>query len=180
MLYSARAGQPEQNRCFWRFSMRRILAIGICSAVVLLVAACGGGGARDVPADAVAVVGDKTITKAEWDALIAQTRRNFKATKKQFPKPGSVELANLKNNATQFLIQAAEYQQEADKLGIKVTDQDVDARLDQIKKQYYGNPPGQPKASKAQMEKRYRQGPKQQGVTDEEVRTGIRVSLIRE
>jgi parvulin-like peptidyl-prolyl isomerase len=160
--------------------MRRILAIGICSAVVLLVAACGGGGARDVPADAVAVVGDKTITKAEWDALIAQTRHNFKATKKQFPKPGSVELANLKNNATQFLIQAAEYQQEADKLGIKVTDQDVDARLDQIKKQYYGNPPGQPKASKAQMEKRYRQALKQQGFTDEEVRTGIRVSLIRE
>ena len=162
------------------FSMRRILAIGICVTVVLLVAACGGGGSKNVPADAVAVVGDQTISRDEWDALIAQTRRNFKATKRSFPKPGSVELASLKSNATQFLIQRSEYEQEAEKLDVKVTDKDVDARLEQIKEQYYGNPPGQPKATKAQMEKRYQQALKQQGFTDEEVRSGIELQLIRE
>jgi parvulin-like peptidyl-prolyl isomerase len=162
------------------FSMRRILAIGVCAAVVLLVAACGGSGPKNVPADAVAVVGDKAISKSDWDALIQQTRRNFKATKRAFPKPGSVELANLKANATQFLIQSSEYQQEADKLGVEVSDKDVDARLDQIKKQYYGNPPGQPTASKDQMEKRYQAALKQQGFTDEEVRSGIELQLIRE
>jgi peptidyl-prolyl cis-trans isomerase C len=162
------------------FSMRRILVIGVCAAVVLLVAACGGSGPKNVPADAVAVVGDKAISKSDWDALIQQTRRNFKATKRAFPKPGSVELANLKANATQFLIQSSEYQQEADKLGVEVSDKDVDARLDQIKKQYYGNPPGQPTASKDQMEKRYQAALKQQGFTDEEVRSGIELQLIRE
>jgi len=162
------------------FSMRRTLAIGICTAVVLLVAACGGSGPRNVPGDAVAVVGDKTISKSDWDALIEQTRRNFKATKRSFPRPGSVELANLKNNATQFLIQSAEYQQEADKLGVEVSDKDVDARLEQIKNQYYGNPPGQPKATKAQMDKRYRAALTQQGFTDEEVRSGVRNQLVRE
>jgi parvulin-like peptidyl-prolyl isomerase len=162
------------------FSMRRILVIGVCAAVVLLVAACGGSGPKNVPADAVAVVGDKAISKSDWDALIQQTRRNFKATKRAFPKPGSVELANLKANATQFLIQSSEYQQEADKLGVEVSDKDVDARLDQIKKQYYGNPPGQPTASKGQMEKRYQAALKQQGFTDEEVRSGIELQLIRE
>lgn len=162
------------------FSMRRILAIGICAAVALLVAACGGSGPKNVPSDAVAVVGDKTISKSDWDALIEQTRRNFKATKKQFPKPGSVELATLKSNATQFLIQSSEYQQEADKLGVEVGDKDIDTRLAEIKKQYYGNPPGQPPATKEQMEKRYRAALKQQGFTDEEVRSGVKLQLIRD
>ena len=160
--------------------MRRILVIGLCATLALLVAACGGSGPKNVPGDAVAVVGDKSIPKSDWDALLEQTRRNFTATKKSFPKPGSVELANLKSNATQFLIQSSEYQQEADKLGVDVSEKDVDARLDQIKKQYYGNPPGQPTATKDQMEKRYQAALKQQGFTDEEVRSGIKLQLIRE
>jgi parvulin-like peptidyl-prolyl isomerase len=160
--------------------MRRIPLIGFCAALLLLAAACSGGGAKSVPSDAVAVVGGKSISKADWDALIAQTQRNFKATKRQFPKPGTVELANLKTNATQFLILSSEYQQEADKLGVEVSDKDVDARLVQIKKQYYGNPPGQKPATKAEMETRYQAALKQQGFTDEEVRAGIRLQLVRE
>jgi len=160
--------------------MRRLVLIGLCAALVLVVAACGGGGSQSVSADSVAVVGDQQITQAEWDALIAQTKHNFAATKKPFPKPGTVDLANLKTNATQFLIQSSEYQQEADKLGIKVSDKDVDARLDQIKKQYYGNPAGQKQATPAQMDKRYQAALKQQGFSDEEVRQGIKLQLIRE
>jgi parvulin-like peptidyl-prolyl isomerase len=146
----------------------------------LLVAACGGSSPRSVPDNAVAVVGGATITKAQWDALMQQTQNNFKATKRAFPKAGSVELANLKSNATQFLIQSSMYQQEADRLGVTVSDKDVDARLDQIKKQYYGNPPGQPPATKAQMEQRYQAALRQQGFTDQEVRQGIKLQLIRE
>jgi len=160
--------------------MRRLPLILCFAVLVLLVAACGGGGSKKVSSDSVAVVGDKQISKADWDALLTQTRRNFAATKKAFPKPGTVELANLKTNATQFLIQSSEYQQEADKLGLKVSDKDVDARLAQIKKQYYGNPPGQPAATASQMETRYQAALKQQGFTDEEVRAGIKLQLIRE
>jgi parvulin-like peptidyl-prolyl isomerase len=162
------------------FSMRRLVLIGLCAALVLVVAACGGGGSQSVSGDSVAAVGDQQITKAQWDALIAQTKRNFLATKRKFPAPGTVDYANLKTNATQFLIQGSEYQQEADKLGVKVTDQDVNARLDQIKKQYYGNPAGQKQATPAQMETRYQAALKQQGFTDEEVRQGIKLQLVRE
>ena len=160
--------------------MRRI--IGVFSGVVLLlaVAACGGGGARSVPSDAVAVVGDKTITKAQWDALIGQTKENYKATKHSFPKPGSAELNNLRSNATQFLISASEYEQEAAKMGIKVSDADVQSRLDQIKKQFYASQSGGKPATKAQVEARYQQALKQQGFTDEEVRKGIKITLYRE
>jgi foldase protein PrsA len=160
--------------------MRRI--IGVLSGVVLVLAvsACGGGGPRNVPNDAVAVVGDQTISKSEWDALIQQTKQNYKATNHSFPKAGSVELANLRSNATQFLISASEYEQEAGKMGIKVSDTDVQARLDQIKKQFYASQSGGKPASKEQIEKRYQQALKQQGFTDEEVRKGIRITLFRE
>ena len=160
--------------------MRRLVLIGLCAALVLVVAACGDSGPRAVPDDAVAVVGGQTITKEQWNALIAQTKRNFQATHRKFPAPGSVDLANLKTNATQFLIQSSEYAQEAKKLGVTISDKDVDARLQQIKKQYYGNPAGQKQATQAQMDKRYEQALKQQGFTDEEVRSGIKQQLIRE
>jgi len=160
--------------------MRRILLICIGALVVLLAAACGSSGPQDVSSDSVAVVGDQQISKSDWDALIEQTRRNFQATKRKFPAPGSVELANLKANATQFLIQSSEYQQEADNLGVKVSDKDIDARLQQIKEQYYGNPAGQKKATQEQMDKRYQQALKQQGFSDKEVRAGIKLQLLRE
>jgi parvulin-like peptidyl-prolyl isomerase len=160
--------------------MRRLVLISLCAALLLVVAACGNSGPKAVPEDGVAVVGDQTITKAQWDALIAQTKRNFIATKRPFPKDGTVDLANLKTNATQFLIQSSEYEQEADKLGVEVTDKDIDARLEQIKKQYYGNPAGQKQATPAQMEKRYQDALKQQGFTDKEVRQGIKLQLLRE
>lgn len=161
--------------------MRRLSVILSCAALVLLVAACGSSNSSgDVPSDSVAVVGDQSISKSDWNALMTQTRRNFAATKRNFPAAGTVALANLKANATQFLIQSSEYQQEADKLDAKVSDKDVDARLAQIKKQYYANPPGQPPASAAEMDKRYQQALKQQGFTDEEVRSGIKLQLVRE
>jgi parvulin-like peptidyl-prolyl isomerase len=160
--------------------MRRFPLIGLCIALVLLAAACGDSGPKAVPSDAVAVVGDESISKSDWDALIAQTKRNFIATKRQFPKAGTVELANLKSNATQFLILSSEYRQEAEKMDVKVSDEDVQKRLDRIKKQYYGNPPGQKQASKEEMEKRYQDALKQQGFTDEEVRAGIKLQLTRE
>jgi parvulin-like peptidyl-prolyl isomerase len=160
--------------------MRRLVLISLGAALVLVVAACGDSGPKAVPADGVAVVGNETITKDQWDALIAQTKRNFVATKRAFPKPGTVDLANLKTNATQFLIQSSEYQQEADNLDAKVSDKDIDARLQQIKEQYYGNPAGQKKATQAQMDKRYQDALKQQGFSDEEVRQGIKLQLVRE
>jgi foldase protein PrsA len=162
------------------FCMRRIIGVLSGVVLVLVVSACGGGGPRNVPNDAVAVVGDRTIQKSEWDALIQQTKQNYKATNHSFPKPGSVELANLRSNATQFLISASEYEQEAAKMGIKVSDADVQSRLDQIKKQFYASQSGGKPASKEQIEKRYQQALKQQGFTDDEVRKGIRITLYRE
>src|SRR5205823_4479461 len=153
--YTRRASRSmKKTAAAGAFCMRRI--IGAFSGVVLLLAvsACGGGGPRSVPADSVAVVGDQSIPKASWDQLIAQTKANYAANHHPFPKAGTVDLANLRSNATQFLISSSEYEQEAAKMGIKVSDQDVNARLQQIKQQYYGHQTSGSN-SPAAVEKRY-------------------------
>jgi len=159
--------------------MRRISFFISGVALVLAVAACGGGG-KSVPSNAVAVVGSQSIPKSDYDALVTQTKRNYAATKHPYPKAGTVAIANLRAVYVQFLVQASEYRQEADKEGIKVTKQDVDARLQQIKKQYYNNPTGQKPATQAQMDQRYEAALKQQGFTDKEVRSGLEIQLVRE
>ena len=81
------------------------------------------------------------------------------------------------------LLHASELYDEAGhsfaKMGIKVSDQDVNARLQQIKQQYYGHQTSGSN-SPAAGEKRYQDALKAQGFTDEQVRTGIKLTLIHE
>ncbi len=77
------------------------------------------------------------ISKAQLDQLLTQAQVTYKNQKRAFPKAGSAEYAALQTQAITFLVQRAEFAQEANKLGIKVTDQQVEARLAQIKKQYF-------------------------------------------
>ena len=138
--------------------------------VVLLAAGCGGGEETEsVPADAVAVVGEREIEKTEFDALINQARQSYEAQKREFPKQGTQEYNTLKNQAVQFLVQRAQFEQKAQELGVEVSDKQVADRLAQIKKQYFGGD-----------EKKYAEQLKQQGLTDEQVQKDIRAQLIQE
>ena len=65
----------------------------------------------------------------------------------------------MKSQIVAFLVQQAEFAAEAEKLGITVSDKAVQARLDQIKKQYF-----------AGSEKKYQAQLKAQGFTDAQVR----------
>jgi parvulin-like peptidyl-prolyl isomerase len=148
--------------------MRRLLPI--VAAVVLLAAGCGGSsGARSVPGDAVAVVGGESISKVQFDQLLGQARKTFKAQKRPFPKAGSSQYKALQDQALSFLVQRAEFDQKAKDLGVSVSDTQVDARLGQIKKQYFGG-----------SEKRYKAQLKQQGLTEQQVREDIRAQLVSE
>jgi len=69
----------------------------------------------------------------------------------------------------QFLVQRAQFEQEADDLGIKISDEDVDKRLKDLIKQYFGG-------SKAKYEKQL----KQQGLSEDQVRADVRAQLIQE
>jgi parvulin-like peptidyl-prolyl isomerase len=137
--------------------------------VVALVAGCGGGGSADVSDDDVAVVGSDHIDKAQFDALMSQAQRSFKTQGRKFPKAGSSDYATIKNQAVTLLVQQAEREEKAKDMGVDLSDADVDKRLAQIKKQYFGG-----------SEKKYKAQLKKQGLTDDQVRRDIRAQLISE
>jgi parvulin-like peptidyl-prolyl isomerase len=148
----------------------KLVSLIALACAALVVAGCGGGDdSESVPGDAIAVVDGNAIAKSEFDGLISQAKKSYKAQKRPFPKVGTAEYNVLKNQAVQFLVQRAQFEQKADELDVEVTDKQVEARLKQIKKQYF-----------AGNQKRYEQQLKQQGLTDEQVRRDIRAQLVQE
>ena len=138
----------------------------VCALVV--AAGCGGTSAK-VPANAVAVVGEQPITKAQFDALLRRAELSYKSRQRPFPKAGTPEYQQLKQQALDILTQRAEFDQKADALGVKVTTKQIDDRLAQLKKQYFG---GDAKKYKAQL--------KQSGLTEADLREDIRSQLVSE
>ena len=131
----------------------RFLPIALLLAIVLVAAGCGGG-SKGVPSDSVAVVGKDTITKSDFNFLIAGAKSQALASKATFPKPGTTEYKTLQDKAMAYLVQERELEQKAKDMGVEVTDADVEKQITQIKKQYFG---GNDKAFQAQL--------KQQGFT---------------
>ena len=145
------------------------LAILLCALVSFALAGCGGGDDETVPTDAVAVVDGQEIAKTDYDALISQAKKSYKNQKRDFPKAGSQEFQTLKNQAVQFLVQREQFEQEADNLDVNITDKQVDARLAQIQKQYFGGD-----------KKKYEKQLKAQGLSDTQVRNDIRAQIVSE
>jgi len=150
--------------------MLRYLALPLVLVVAaLLVAGCGGGGTQSVPSNAVAVVGSDTITKAEFAALIASAKASYKARKTAFPKPGTAAYKSLQDQAMTYLVQESELEQKAKGLGVVVTPKDVDTRLAQIKKQYFGG-----------SEAKYKAQLVQQGLTEPVLKTELKAQILSE
>jgi parvulin-like peptidyl-prolyl isomerase len=149
--------------------MRYLPTTFIVAALAAVLAGCGGGGGGNVPGDAVAKVGETTITQKQFNDLIEQAKRSYQTNKKKFPPAGSTEYQTLKNQAVQYLVQRVEFSQEADKLGVTVSEKEIAARLTQIKKQYFGG-----------SESRYKKQLAQQGLTDEQVKDDVKAQLVQE
>jgi parvulin-like peptidyl-prolyl isomerase len=147
----------------------------IALAVVLgalLLAGCGGSDSKsseDVPDDAVAVVGDKEVSKKQFDALIAQAKASAQQQKRSFPKAGTPEFKNLQNQGLEYLVRRAEFEQKADDMDVKISEKQVDERLEQLKKQFYG---GDDKKFKASLKKLL--------LTEDQVRNDVRAQLLEE
>jgi foldase protein PrsA len=133
----------------------RFLPVALLLVVVLVAAGCGGGGGqKSVPTDAVAVVGDTPITKAQFNFLIAGAKHQAEAAKAAFPKPGTADYKTLQDKALAYLVQESELEQKGKDIGVQVTDADVNKQITQIKQQYFGGD-----------EKKFQQQLKAQGFT---------------
>jgi foldase protein PrsA len=168
MLYWPRVRQRDETAANGAFSMKRLILLTFL-LIAVGVAGCGGTSTATLSSDDAAVVGSQQITKEEFQSLMDRAQSSYTAQKKPFPKPGSTEYEQLKGQAVTFLIQQAEFDQEAASMGIKVTDGQVNAYLEKLKKQYYGG-----------NEQRYQKALKQQGLTEEQAKVATHGQLISE
>jgi parvulin-like peptidyl-prolyl isomerase len=159
-----------------RANRRMLILVLVAGALLLATAAAAGAWLvmRDdddgeVPETAVAVVGGEPIAKTDFDALMRRAAAGAKAQGRTFPDAGSQEYAQLKRQALEILTQREEYEQEAEDFGIKVSDADVEKRLEQLKKQYF-----------AGNQKRYLAQLKESGLVEEDLRQDIRSQLVAE
>jgi len=110
----------------------------LLSAVALGTAACGGG--SDVPAGAVAVVDGTLVPQSALDELIERQKAVYARANQEFPDADSKSYHDIQRNYVVYLVQQAELQQEAKKLGVSVSQQDVDDALEAyIKSDFKGN-----------------------------------------
>jgi parvulin-like peptidyl-prolyl isomerase len=149
--------------------MRRLLVLLLGLPLVLLAAGCGGGGGGggSVGKDDAAVVGSDHITRETLDRRLAQAKCSYDVQKRTFPKAGSSEYQAIQQQILQNLVQRAELAQKAPGLSVSVTDAQVEKRLKQIKKQYFGG-----------SDQRYQAELKRQCVTDTEVRADVRANVL--
>jgi foldase protein PrsA len=137
--------------------------------LALVAAGCGGSSRVGLTSNDVAVVGSKQITKDQFQTLMDRRKKSYDANKQKFPQAGSTEYEQLRSQAISFLIQRAEFEQEAEDLGIEVTDDKIDKRLKQIKTQFYGG-----------SDERFKKALEQQFLTEDQARDEVRALIISE
>lgn len=145
-----------------RFLVKLILPTLLAAVVV---SGCGGGGSA-VTAGDIAVVGGTHITQAAYNNLLAQRKQSAGPS---FPKQGTAEFESVKGQVVTALVQQAERTEKAKDDGIVVTDKQVEARLNTIKKRYFNG-----------SESKYKQQLAAQHLTDKEVKDDIRSQLVNE
>jgi peptidyl-prolyl cis-trans isomerase C len=153
---------------FWT---RLIALLATLALVATAAAGCGGGGDDEltVPAGAIAVVGDREIPKADYDRLLAQAQTTYEAREQDFPEAGTPEFAQLRNAIVRSLVEQAQFEIAAEELGIEVTDEEVEERLDELKEQFFEGD-----------EEKYEEELEKQGLTDEQVREDVRSRVLSE
>jgi foldase protein PrsA len=139
-------------------------------ALAVFAVGCGtSSSSGDVPSNSVAVVDDRTITKSEFDDLVKYAKRSYDAQKRPFPKVGTQEYAQIRDQAVKFLVQRAQFEVKADELGVDVSDDAVDKRIEEYKKERHKG-----------SDKKFQEELKQQGLTEDQARDIIRANLIQE
>ena len=153
--------------------LTRLIALFAALALALAASGCGGGDdegeTSDVPADAIAVVGDREIPKSEYDRLLSQAEKTYEAREQEFPEAGTPEFAQLRNAIVTSLVEQAQFEIAAEELGVTVTDEELEKRLDELKEQFFE---GDEQAYKDELEK--------QGLTEEQVLKDLRARMVSE
>jgi hypothetical protein len=141
--------------------MRRLALL----AGVVVLAGCGGGGG--VPRSAVAVVGGRSVSRADLAAALAQSRRAYAAGGRAFPAAGTPAFDHLRALALGVLVDRARLEVVAAKHGITITPAQVDTALRRYVQESFGGD-----------EKRFRESLRREGMTEAGIRAALRTQLL--
>ena len=137
-------------------------------AIAGLAAGCGGND-DDIPVDAVAVVDGTVINKANLEDLLNRAKSSYKSNNRAFPKAGTADYQSLQQQAVAYLVQREEYEKEAAKRNIVITPAQMEKRIAQVAKEFFGG-------DTAEMKKQLAA----QDYTDATFREDIRSQLVQE
>jgi parvulin-like peptidyl-prolyl isomerase len=169
------ARQPEA--LFSSMNTNRVFLSASLTAAVLALSlgasACGGGGSTasggSLGSGVVASVAGDEITQAELDEVISQAKDRLESQGQKIPAAGSQEYQAFQQNALAYLVQRAQFEQQAEELDVIVTDKEVDERVARVLTQFFGG-----------SRKKYDEALEKQGITDEQVRDELRATLVSE
>jgi foldase protein PrsA len=153
----------------------RLIALFAALALGVALAGCGGGdddaeeASGDVPADAIALVGDRAIPKSEYDRLLAQAQATYEAREQEFPAAGTPEFAQLRNALVRSLVEQAQFEIAAEEMDLTVTDEELETRLDELKEQFFEGD-----------DAKYQEELEKQGLTEEQVLKDLRTRMLSE
>lgn len=113
------------------------VALAGLAAAGLLAAGCGSESAG-VPSDAVATVGDVSVSQTDFEQLMTQARTQMEASGMSVPEKDSSSYDHYVAQIVQYMVQEQVIAQSAADLGVTVTDKDVADQVAQLEQAYGG------------------------------------------
>ena len=112
-----------------------LVGIAVLAAASLLVAAGCGDDSASLPSGVVATVGDASITEAQLNTTIEQSRAEASSSGQTLPKEGEEGYDDIRRQALQSLVQQKVVEFEAKDCGepCEVTEKDITAELARIR-----------------------------------------------
>jgi foldase protein PrsA len=145
-------------------------SIGVLLAPLALATPFAAGCGHDspsVPTWAIAVVGDRTISRAQYETLMSQAKQSYSRRGRSFPGAGTSAYERLKQSAVRLLVERAELEQKAPGLGVTIDPGEVAARRELLIEDSFGG-----------SEQRYRARLRKEGMTDAQVRSALHAQLL--
>ena len=167
MLSSIFAWPPSLSLMSSRIRLNISLLLLALVAALALVACGSGSSSQDVPAGAIAVVKGQPISKQDFDAVMAQQKKSAESKSQTFPAVGTPQYESVKATVVKGLVEEKEWELEGDAMGIKVSDQEIETQLNQLKQQFGLTDDAKYKAELAK-----------QGLTDQQVREELRTRIL--
>ena len=153
----------------------RLLASSPSPSLPARLAAGCGSSKPSVGADEVAVVGDCAISKEQFNRLLDQAKKSYKAQQADVPGAGTEQYTALRKQAMQFLVQRCEFNQEADELGSRSPMPTSTSSSRRSRRSTSARAASATRRARRSTRRRS----KKQGLTEEQVREDVRASVVQ-